>query len=303
MNKAFYLLLGSIVLLSGCVIPGFSGGDVNKATQGLIIKTWEPELVDSQVFLPNQPISFSLVLENIGSSEAKNIKVKTSSELGLDQCVVKELVLPGNQYDCFLSGKVPAIPSGLKTEKKSLVTVTYEYLTEAAKTINVRSLEEARLIKDSGRSLTLTDYTTPKNSPLDISIEAKTPVTVFETEGRFLSPILITVRNTGGGVVCYPNCENSNNRNNFSYELSNNRNKFSYKLEIIGDGVRFSQDRCLSPGSIHTLEKGDSYTIPCTAIESTKPQFETTPIIKVTTEYGYETQAEASITIDNTDTL
>lgn len=280
MRKSFLFFIALLVFLSGCVQ---NGGDIHKATSGLIIKEWAPIIIDSsQTFLPNQPIEFDLVLENIGSEEADSIKVETTSEFNLQpSCKLNTKLMASQEESCSFSGHVPDIPSGLKVEKQARISVIYKYTSVATEAIQVKSYEQARLARDSGAPLTFVEGVSPKNSPLSIDIQAKTPVTVFQN--TFSSPILITVKNVGGGIVCSPDCKNG-------------ENKFSYQVELLEQGVKFS-DTCQSTG-VKSLKKDESYTLPCTIIESTQPQFDKYPIIRVTLNYEYKTEDEATIAID-----
>ena len=281
MHKSFLFFIASIIFLSGCVLPN-GGGELHRATTGLITKEWKPVQI-TQNFLPKQPIDFDLVLENIGREDAESVRIETDSAFGLQPPCTVNKVAAGQETSCSFSGFVPDIPGGLQVEKQARVSVLYKYKSVATQTMQVKSYEQAKLAHDAGNPLTFFESVVPKNSPLEIEIQAKTPVTVFQN--TFTSPILITVKNTGGGIVCSPDCQTG-------------ENKFGYQVEILEQGVQFSKN--CQPKGVSSLKKGESYTLPCTTIESTQPQFDKFPVIRVTLEYEYKTEDESSILIDTT---
>ena len=283
---AIFLLIVSLVVISGCVTGG--GDNVKKASKGLVISSWKP---DFETVSPGQPVEFELSLTNLGQVDAEIGKIffegidakKWSVQTAECDKLKSKTILPQGNEKCIVKAAAPDAPSGFRLSADPKVSVIYSYSTEAVKSLNIRSLDEAkRLFAESGQAIQVSDVKAQTDSPIEFDITTKTPITVFKN--GLATPVLMRIRNTGGGIVCSGNCE------------PKNIDKVGYTLSVVGEGVVLADTGC-RPGIIDLIN--DANTIPCTKISLDKPEFENYPLIKFVAEYKYKTQAATSVTVDN----
>ena len=86
----------------------------------------------------------------------------------------------------------------------------YYYSTDIVKSITVGSSEELARIEKGGGSLPL-ETQSSTTGPITITAQSKSPIRVFDSS--FMFPLELTVANTGGGVVCFPDCIEDTGRN------------------------------------------------------------------------------------------
>lgn len=266
-----YVLLISVVLLSGCVGTGEKAG----LATGIIIKEFSSDFVE---YTSGEPVVVYLTLQNIGESDAKNVKVKlfqlNPAEWGSASFPEKELPIlrravpvaniPGEEAIVEWELTAPHI----KTSKEEFIAscgISYEYETNATATLrfvtndylrSLKSTEQEKIRKSSG----LVKYTS-SNAPIKVSFSTQDrPFVVYKPGDKFSFQIIIT--NVGQGNVFDKEADNGEMTARSRYKLRIN------KPDIAGEKVDID---CPTLGSATggyyqvELRKGESKILSCTA--------------------------------------
>jgi hypothetical protein len=227
-SQRFVLFLVFLPLISGCVLPG--GDPFNSQTQvgtGVIIEHFGPDFPE---VYSGEVVKFTLRVKNTGSVKAE----KGFAELfGLDQVwktpqgaplnIAAQELFPDEMKCRYTSGGVTLLPEdtasgitggsetctwryiapdvlpGLNVHSKPRARFFYSYRSTTIKTITLVPREELKNLQDLGKSLPTETYSKTK-SPISLDIETATPIRVYANQIEF--PIVITVKNIGGGTVC-----------------------------------------------------------------------------------------------------
>jgi hypothetical protein len=230
-EKYLAILLLAPMFFSGCTIPFIGNNPFNSNTPadtGVIIQDFVP---DFQNVRSGEEVTFSLKVKNTGSVNAES---GFAELLGLDQMWkwnnknvatnVNEVfpnekecwytvdgrrisLLPpdpqvgttGGEHVCTWSYIAPTVAPGLSIHSTPRVRFYYSSKSSTIKTITVASREELKALENEGKTLPSEAYSKTK-SPISIDIETSTPIRTYGYDVGF--PLVITVKNVGGGTVC-----------------------------------------------------------------------------------------------------
>lgn len=302
------LILFSLVLISGCVMPVMPGTSFDSQTpvgSGIVIESFQPELEAEEVY-SNEKVTFILKFKNTGSVKAENGYAEL---LGLDQlwegapgtrvnprnqevfpdeeeCQYdkrKIVLLPpdpstgieGGDHICVWRYKAPDVPPGLYADYTPRARVFYDYKSFLIKTVTIVPKEELKVIQNQGKGLPV-ETTSKSQSPVSLDIEARSPIRTYGETLTF--PIVIKIENVGGGTVC----ENSEKCRKPAGAVWN---KFNLYIEL-PDGLNFEAGSCKSEEEI-SLVMGKTQTISCKIEVQSIPERLTQKNIRLTAEYGY----------------
>lgn len=232
MNSQRFIIIPAlflILLISGCVLP--TDDPFQSQTPegtGVIIESFGPDFPE---VYSNEEVKFTLKIKNTGSVKAENCFAEV---LGIDQVwkpgvnaeVINQEVLPdepnckytsppaqmitllpedpdsgitGGEATCTWRYEAPEVLPGLKINSQPRVRVFYSYKSATIKSITLVSREELKSLQDQGKGLPSETSSTTK-SPISFDIESQSPI---RTYGNFVEfPIVITIKNVGGGNVC-----------------------------------------------------------------------------------------------------
>ncbi|MCK5023015.1 MAG: hypothetical protein KAS04_02485, partial [Candidatus Aenigmarchaeota archaeon] len=107
--------------------------------------------------------------------------------------------ISGGEKVCTWTYIAPSVKTGLKVHATPRVRFFYKYSSSTIKTITIVPREELKTLQNQGKGLPSESYSKTR-SPIDIGIETSSPVRSYGDSVEF--PIIITVKNTGGGTVC-----------------------------------------------------------------------------------------------------
>ncbi len=226
-SQRFLIFLIFLPLISGCVFP--TGEPFESQTPegtGVIIDHFGPDLPDAY---SGEEVKFILRVRNTGSVKAEN---GFAELLGLDQVwypgrntfqsptgevfpdelkcrhTSKGITLLPEDPDSGITGGedtctwryiAPEVLPGLNIHSKPRVRFFYSYRSSTIKTVTLVSREELKVLQEQGKSLPLETYSKTK-SPITLDIETASPIRIYGNQVQF--PIVITIRNVGGGTVC-----------------------------------------------------------------------------------------------------
>ncbi len=297
----------SLILASGCVMPGVPFDSQTPVGSGIVIESFrtDPEL--SEVY-SNEEVTFVLKFRNTGSVKAENGYAEL---LGLDQlwkgrddarknprnqevfpyereCQYDQrgiVLLPpdpsagieGSDKICTWGYVAPDVPPGLYADYRPRARVFYDYKSFLIKTVTIVPKDELRVIQNQGKSLPV-ETTSESDSPVSLDIETRSPI---RTYGQTLTfPMVIKIDNIGGGTVC----ENSDSCRKYT-EGGSMWNQFRLYIEL-PEGMNFEEGSCEETEEI-LLIMGKSQTISCKIQVHEIPERLTQKNIRLTAEYGY----------------
>ncbi|MEE9322931.1 MAG: hypothetical protein V3U72_00145, partial [Candidatus Aenigmarchaeota archaeon] len=217
-----------LMFISGCVLPTGEPFESKTPTgTGVIIEHFGPDFPE---VYSNEEVKFTLKVKNTGSVKAE----KGFAELlGLDQtwghppdapfnaeaqevfpdevkCRYSDkgiTLLPedpdsgitGGEETCTWRYVAPPVLPGLNMPYKAKVRFFYSYESSTIKTVTLVSKEELKVLQDQGKNLPTESHSKTK-SPITLDIETASPIRTYGNQVEF--PIVITIRNVGGGTVC-----------------------------------------------------------------------------------------------------
>ena len=215
------------LLFSGCVLPTQQPFESNTPVgTGVVVEHFGPDYTE---VYSGEEVKFTLRVKNTGSIKAE---YGFAELLGLDQVWIpghgtmtttdgevlpdeikcrfsnKGLTLLPEDTDSGISGGIetcnwryiaPQVSPGLNIQSKARVRFYYSYKSSTIKTVTLASKEEIKALQDQGKGLPSETYSKTK-SPISIDIETASPIRTYADRVEF--PIIITVKNVGGGTVC-----------------------------------------------------------------------------------------------------
>jgi len=307
------LLLGICALLlvisSGCVLP-FPTGNTN-AGKGLIITDWKSQF--PEIYAGEYTV-FQAKVKNTGSFEATNIHFQFT---GLDEWEYNKITVSGweepkavqklcqygeeglklsppseefgtegEEIFCTWDAKPPKMRESLMMTYTPDLTVYYDYMARSVLSATVLSRMELKRLQETGGEFPFENKISG-DSPVLIDASVESPIIVTEA-GKVTFPIRITVRNAGGGLICYRmkgkagGCGDSANLNKVSLEIT------SGSAKLTGD--------CTNPIEL-SLWKGSEGSVTC-RMQADAPEYALKQImIDVTAYYRYYTDAETPVKV------
>lgn len=194
-------LLVSVLIVSGCTT--FAG------TSGVAIESFEPDFTNP---LPGESVDFHVKVRNTGSVHAHDVSVELFGlgdwTIAVPSCQIGTLIaggdgIPGDTRTCRLTATAPDVAQGLAAPYEAIARVQYRYLSTASHAVTIGTSEELKRIQDGGGTLPV-QSSFSSSGPITLSIAQTGPIRV--TDSSVASPVTITIANTGGGVVCHPDC-------------------------------------------------------------------------------------------------
>jgi hypothetical protein len=304
-----FLSIFSIILASGCTLPSITpfNSDTPPGT-GVIVEEFGP---DFQNVNSGETVAFKLKVKNTGSVTAEN---GFAELLGLDQVwrraagttsnptgenfpdenycryTTRQIrLLPedtnagitGGETTCSWRYIAPEVLPGLSITANPRVRFYYTYKSTTIKTVTLVSKDELKTLQDQGKSLPTEAYS-KTNSPISIEMEATTPIRTYSSSVEF--PIVITVKNVGGGTVCLEESTNCKKEGG----LMTNPDLYKLKLNIVLPiGFQPAQGSCGTTEDI-LLVGGDPQTISCKIIADTSQYVGLVQKnIELNAKYGY----------------
>ncbi|MEM5871859.1 MAG: hypothetical protein QW051_03230 [Candidatus Aenigmatarchaeota archaeon] len=277
----FLILILFVVFISGCTnikIPLVQTDSKIPYGSGVVIEFFGGDLPDN-VYYSGEEVRFFLKVKNTGSLVANECFAEL---LGLDytwkkvgetditetgetfpdeeECKYRnrklkllppdpEVGTEGEEAICSWRYIAPYVSTGLSINLKPRARFYYTYSSSTIKTILLVSKEELKALQQQGKSLPIESYS-KTNSPIEIDIETATPVRTYG-ENKVEFPIVITVKNIGGGTPCY---ENSYNCKKPGGILENeNWNKIDLKITL-PPGLSPAPNSCKSSNNIITQQ-------------------------------------------------
>lgn len=231
-SQKFLIFFVFLPLISGCVLPG--GEPFESETPvgtGVVIEHFGPDFPE---VYSGEEVRFTLRVKNTGSVKAES---GFAELLGLDQIWGHPPDAPYNReaqelfpdevrcrYNTPADGKITLLPedpgsgitggvetctwryiapkvlTGLSTSYKAKARFFYSYTSSTIRTVTLVSREELKTLQNQGRGLPSETYSKTK-SPVSLDIETSSPIRTYANQVEF--PIVITVKNVGGGTVCH----------------------------------------------------------------------------------------------------
>ena len=316
MKKLYFLLF--VILTSGCITT-----QINKNT-GVVIESF---VTDMQEVYSGEPVSFRVKVKNTGSVDAKNVFAEL---YGLDEswCESTKTCDPrthelfptekecrydtdgfvlnapnpltgsqGDSHVCTWNYVAPEIDPDFSIHYTPKVGIYYTYKTITTASITLLPQKELIRIKDSGASLP-SETLSSTNSPVKINIQTHSPIRYWKDTDTIVTPIKITITNTGNGFPCYGETENPPHRSCKATKCKNCKNKV--KLRIIS----FDNDITIGGDCIKITEKpiylpfGKSNSFVCYIQITNPPKY--TPVqkeVRAEAVYEYYTEKQISLTL------
>ncbi len=286
MKMVMGLSLFLVLLVAGCILDPVSGYG-----GGVVIETFDTPF--SEVY-SGEPVGFRLKVRNTGTRDASSIMPVIT---GLDDWVMKSdtcmmgwdtlgaadpsIGSAGGTENCEWTYFAPEVPKGLTSTYSPAVRLYYGYSSSMVKNIMFASSEELRLMKDSGQTIPV-QTASQTSGPVQIDIETQNPIRFWG--GMVTFPLKITIKNSGGGVVC-PSVSDC--------EAGQNLNKISLDLSSSGD-ISFSDCEVSSID----LWQGKENILVCQATFSGLSDQETAQrTILINADYGYYVDSETTVRV------
>lgn len=293
-----YILFPSVLLLSllvsGCTVPTFPSSGYNSQTpegSGVILESFEADFPES---FTGEEIRLTLKMRNSGSVKAENGRLEIS---GFDSSWnLKPVNEPGcNNIDllpadpvtgtmgsdmiCTWDITTPEIPKGLRVSFAPTARLYYDTGSYVTKTVNIVPREDLKNLQQQGKSLP-SESVSKSSSPVDIDVQVSTPIrTTGLSAGDVQFPIVITVRNVGGGTV---------------------RDRITGRLHLLRMNIDVSGmtlDSCETTEEVY-LTMGSSQTYTC-LVSTISPERVVQKTIGVEAEYQYIVDKSTSISVEN----
>ncbi len=309
------LLAISLVMVSGCTMPGTPFDSNTPAGAGIVIESFGTEPKMTEVY-SGEEVKFVLKFRNTGTQKAENCFAEL---LGLDQMwkgAAGTRTNPNNQevfpdesscqYD-NRGGWITLLPPDPATgieggdkictwryvspvvyvphvDYKPRARVFYDYKSFLIKTITIVPKEELVVLQNQGKSLPV-ETSSKSNAPISLDMETRSPIRTHGTGNILTFPIVINIENIGGGTVC----ANSERCRKFT-EGGSLWNQFKLTIEL-PDSMSFEPGSCGNGGNVAEediyLVAGKSQTIVCKVMVNSIPERLVQKNIRVTAEYGY----------------
>jgi hypothetical protein len=299
----------AIIFISGCTIPGTDNVSEQKS-KGLNILDFEPDFSEVR---SGEPVTLKLRLKNTGTSKVEN---GFAEVLGLDFTwkgdkgteVIDNEVLP-DEEECKYTKKImtllpesqgveageaictwryiaPDVQKGIFVEYKPRVRVYYNYYSFVQKSISIVSRNELKMYQDQGKPLP-SETTQKSEAPINLDMEIKTPIRVYENMIEF--PVVIKIDNIGGGVACLDSAS--------CKKPDPEWNVLNIKIEM-PDGLTLKdcEEYDNKEGKVY-LVRGKSQTISCKINVRSVPENLVQKNIKITAKYGYFVEKETYIKV------
>ncbi|NIO22455.1 MAG: hypothetical protein GTN38_00325 [Candidatus Aenigmarchaeota archaeon] len=296
------LLVFCLVLLSGCV------GQQTTSGNGIVIESF---VSNPSEMYSGEPFNLQLMIRNTGSVDAGNVRFELSNigatyeNRGLEiscktECseVIERFLAPdpragttGESKTCIWKCSAPEdIPRNSKITFNPSLRVYYDYESNIVKSVTIISESELRSIQAQGRSLP-SETTSLTAGPVKLSIQMRSPVRYIEDTNKVEFPISISIENAGGGVACYPTCDDSVNWNKVFLETDPESGMNLKDCEVgMYDEVDLWEGRSrtvVCDGEISLFSEGDKWT----GINILKKT------LKIRATYEYFTDAATSLTV------
>lgn len=228
MNLIPVFLIIVIVAISGCIFPSASTGS------GVVIEEFRP---DFSQLMSDESFTLELKVKNAGSMYARRVFFDLLNTVGSDGrtqiyctrgCGDNLDIYPmnpesgtsGETKTCFWECDAPeGVPYGVKINYNPIIRVKYNYESSALALINFVSREELKNMQSSGAPMPF-ESSRSTNAPIALTIIFKGPIRYWDNIGRVGFPIEIKIDNVGGGVPCYPDCENKDDWNKVRLKTS-----------------------------------------------------------------------------------
>jgi hypothetical protein len=233
------IILASLILFiiftSGCVLQNWQNPFDSKTPEGsgVIIEYFGGDIQDN-IYYSGEKVTFLLKVKNTGSVKAEEgfaellgldyswrpagSKLSQTGELFPEEEACRytnkkiTLLAPdpergteGSETVCTWKYIAPDVLPGITIDVKPRARFYYTYKSSTVKTITLVGREELKVLQEQGKSLPIESYT-KTNSPISIDIETATPIRVYDSKVEF--PIVVTVKNTGGGTPCLESSKN-----------------------------------------------------------------------------------------------
>jgi len=319
-KKYMLLALFLPLLISGCTIP-FIGPTFNSNTPegtGVVIKDFGPDIQGD--INSGEKVTFALRVKNTGSVTAE----KGFAELigldyvwkaaGLRQSNLGELfpnenncaydirninLLPedneagttGEETVCTWTYTAPTVSPGIAITSTPRVRFYYTYHSTTIKTITMLSREELINLQNQGKGLPVESYTATK-SPISLEIASASPVKIYGNQAEF--PIIITIKNVGGGTVCYK--ESFNCKKPGGISENDNWNWFMLRINL-PEGLTLDAASCAGDEKIY-LVGSSPQTLSCKIIADVSKQVGISQKnIELAATYGYAIDKTISLNV------
>jgi len=313
----------AILLVSGCTTANTASGN------GVVVKAFAPDF--SEVY-SGEAVTFSLLLKNEGSAEAKNVHAEL---LGLDEdwcskdgtkCGTSlggrlenwpnepeckyggegfSMPAPnplqgttGGSHVCTWTYTTPPLSKGFTITYTPVARVFYPYKSAVTKLITFGSNAELRRIQDSGGKLPI-ETTASTSSPIQLIIETKGPIRFWE--GGVAFPLEITIKNIGGGAPCSTGAASEDRMKDACKATVSGeeaKNKITLKISLDSQ-MQVMDEECqalASYGKLISLYKGQNALV-CDIEASGLTEIPTQRTIQVEAFYEYFTDTETSIKV------
>jgi len=324
-RKTIVVLFLILPFLSGCVVPSlpfFDGSPFDSNTQsgsGVVIEHFGPD--NSRVYT-GEEVEFRLKVKNTGSVRVDN---GFAELLGIDQVWVggsgtesggdREVfpveqrcrytskgikLLPpdpdtgtrGGEETCTWRYVAPEVKTGLETTYNPKVRFFYDYHSSTVESVTLVPKEDMVNIQNKGESLPA-ETVSRSSSPISIEVKTSSPIRMYQEKVDF--PVVITVKNIGGGTVCsdIEHCKKAWTENVWAEKEG------WYKLNINIDVADMEINCGKETGGqeLITLVGASPQTISC-KVSAAKPETGfVQKNIKVTADYGYFIDKTTSVVV------
>lgn len=304
-RKSIVLLLLVLPLLSGCVMPSlpFTGGSPfdskTQAGSGVVIEHFGP---DNSRAYSGEEVEFQLKVKNTGSFKVE----RGSAEiLGLDQVweiaggadSMGEVKLLPPSPDAGTSGeeetfvwryKAPDIKTGLEAVYNPKARFFYDYASSTVESVTLMPESDMKNVQKEGVVFPAETVAKSK-SPISIDVKTSSPIRMYQERVEF--PIMISVKNVGGGTVCsdIDHCKKS------VIDVWDERTGW-YKFNIEIDVGSMLLKECNAVELINVIGSREQ-TISC-KVSALKPKTGfVQKDIKVTANYGYFIDKSTSVVV------
>jgi hypothetical protein len=293
-----------------------SGCTSIQSGSGVVIEEFTPGF--SEVY-PGEPVTFLLKFKNLGSVEATSVHAEllgldedwAASSQGLGRIVNGEMLpqetqcqytgsgfsltppdlfygTEGETGTCTWKYSAPEIPSGMGPTYDITARLYYNYRTDLVKSFTLASTDELLKLKQQGRGIPASTVSSTR-SPVSIKAETIDPIRFWE--GQITFPLKITISNTGGGMACLKGmCKKEGDGHEWN-RLTLSIDSMSGQLDVDCFGYE--------DGGIIEVWPNRDNAIVCDILATDLSQITgyEERMLTISAEYGYFTDAGASVTI------
>jgi hypothetical protein len=322
---AAMMLAVSVLLVSGCVVPGLGPSAAAGTGPGVVVLNWEPDFPEIQ---SNETVRLAARMQNQGQVDARDVRAfltniyvpdwnnVTSAEVSIGSLVAVNLATdtPGQVYTHSWGLRAPDISTGAINMYQPLLKVQYDYKTTAKKSVTLVDVDELRKLKQQGRPLP-SNPTTVSAGPVTVEIQAGNYIKAGAGAGTF--PIHIKVINTewekGGSAVRHGSWIGGSVYNEVPQDTKAAGGKeyntlvptFDYPIAINVTpprGIEWDTTNVAENCTVmvwHDLWKGKDTELTCLLRieDSDAPAFREEREITVDLFYRYETEATTSVQV------